>query len=58
MVIEAVHQTTGFETPSIIITGTTSVETLNDLQSEQLEILYKPLNSEEVHTKMIEVLNH
>lgn len=58
MVIYEVQQATGFETPSIIITGTAFAETLNHLKKQNIEVVYKPLQAEELRKKMIEALNH
>ena len=58
MVIKLVRETLGVEVPCIIITGTTMAETSNISHNQDIEILYKPVQSDEIREAMIRALNH
>lgn len=56
-VIQLVDYDMGYKTPAIIITGAATAEGLNNIKGQQTNILYKPLQAEELRKKMVEVLN-
>ena len=57
MVIKLVRESLGVEVPCIIITGTTMAETSDVYHLQDIEILYKPVQSDELREAMIRALN-
>lgn len=58
MVIKLVRETLGVEVPCIIITGTTMAETSDISHHQDIEILYKPVQTDELREAMIRALIH
>lgn len=57
MVIKEVHKTIGYEIPSIIVTGTTMAEYIQNIEQLNVSVLYKPLEPKALQEKMIYALN-
>ena len=48
-VVQAVRQASGRDIPAVMITGDTSVESINRITGAHLRILHKPLDPEKLH---------
>ncbi|MEQ8957274.1 MAG: ATP-binding protein, partial [Coleofasciculus sp. C2-GNP5-27] len=57
MIIDLVRERLGIDVPGIVITGTTLAETSEISQRPNVEILYKPVRSDELRQAMVKVLN-